>query len=228
MKIIDKLIFLLISRTAKNAMLSVLSERIPRNILFELNAKVWKNYGTRVVGLKYQPTFGADVMTRLSLLTLMIFEQLCSHGYSDQDAIQATSGMLWIIYERLTMPFWVCTRIFSKTPIKRVGKAMDFFIKHFPYGSPGYEMEILNADHIEYAFNVYKCPAAEFFKKHNRSDLCIASWCNLDFPLADKWEVILDREKTIANGNQFCNFKFLSKKSAPNRANPADAKKQRG
>ncbi len=191
MKILDKFIFFLINKTAKRAMISVLSGQLPQNSIYELNTNIWKNYGIRVTDLEKQNTFGSKVMVKLSLLTLMIFQQLVNQKLPDHKAIQLTAKINWIIYEKLTNRFWVFTRVFSKRPIKRVGKAMNFFIKYFPYRRPGYEMEILKTENTEYAFNVYKCPAAEFFNKHDRSDLCVASWCDLDYPLAKKWEVTL-------------------------------------
>ncbi|NOY09467.1 MAG: L-2-amino-thiazoline-4-carboxylic acid hydrolase, partial [Spirochaetes bacterium] len=71
------------------------------------------------------------------------------------------------------------------------------------------EMEILKTENNVVAFNVYKCPAAEFFKEHKLSELCVKSWCNLDYPLAEKWKVKLERTKTIAKGNELCNFRFV-------------------
>jgi len=209
MKVIDQLIFLLINRTAKRAMARVLSERLPADSVHEINTRLWKCYAARVINLGKQKTFGSTVMTRLALLTLIIFEQLAEQGLPDHEAIQLTSKINWILYEKITTKFWIFTRILSRRPMRRVGKAMNFFIKCFPYRKPGYEMEILKSDDTEYAFNVHKCPAAEFFDKHGRSDLCIASWCDLDFPLAKKWGGTLERDKTIARGNSHCNFRFL-------------------
>ena len=190
-------------------MVRVLSTRLPAGSVHEIHARLSQCYAERVVDLDKQKTFGSQVMTRLSLLTLIIFEQLVEQELSNHKAIQLTSKISWILYEKLTIRFWIFTRIFSRRPIKRVRKAMNFFIKCFPYRKPGYEMEILKSDDTEYAFHVHKCPAAEFFNKHGRSDLCIASWCDLDFPLAKKWGVTLERDKTIARGNSHCNFLFL-------------------
>ena len=146
---------------------------------------------------------------KLSLLTLIIYEKLISENINKQDAIQLTSKIIWIIYEKLVNRIWIFTRIFSKKPIIRVKKAIYFFINYFPYGNPGYKMEILKTEKNIVAFNVYKCPAAEFFKEHNLSELCTEAWCNLDFPLAKIWKVTLERPKTIAKGNEICNFKFF-------------------
>jgi hypothetical protein len=32
---------------------------------------------------------------------------------------------------------------------------------------------------------VVRCPVAEFFRNHAAADLCVSSWCNLDFPLGE-------------------------------------------
>jgi hypothetical protein len=40
------------------------------------------------------------------------------------------------------------------------------------------------------------------------SDLCIETWCNLDFPLAEMWGGRLERTQTLAAGCEHCDFRF--------------------
>ena len=62
-----------------------------------------------------------------------------------------------------------------------------------------------------FAFNVYRCPVAEYFASQGLSNLCVSTFCNLDYPLADVWDVILERPNVLAEGAKYCNFKFKSK-----------------
>ena len=208
MKLTDKFIYLNTNKIAKKAIKKVLTEKVDENSIDSFIKNIWYEYKERAEKQERKETFGATVMTKLSLLTLIIYEKLLSENIEKQEAIELSSKINWIVYEKLTNRFWIFTRLFSNRPITRVKKAMEFFINYFPYKSPGYEMEILKTPENEVAFNVTKCPAAEFFKEHNLNELCVKSWCNLDFPLAKKWNVELERDKTIANGNEYCNFKF--------------------
>jgi hypothetical protein len=211
MTIVDKLIYANTNKTIKKAIQKILSDKLPQNTISKFLKEIWTTYEQRSNKLGKKETFGATIMVKLSLLTLLIYEKLIAENIERQQAIEFTSEITWIIYEKLTDRFWIFTRLFSKKPIKRVTKAMNFFIKYFPYKSPGYEMEILKTKDNEMAFNVYKCPAAEFFKEHQLSELCTKSWCDLDYPLAEKWNVKLERDKTMAKGNELCDFKFLAK-----------------
>ncbi len=214
MKMLDKSIFLLIGKMTKKAMISVLSGVLPRDSILALNSDIWRDYGRRVADLKKQNAFGSKVMIRLSLLTLIVFEQLVCRGLSRNKAIKLTSEINWIVYEKLTNRFWVLTRLLSKRPIIRVEKAMNFFIKVFPYRKPDYDIKILETENNDYAFNVFKCPSAEFFEEHELSELCVRSWCDLDYPLAKIWGVDLKRDKTLAGGENLCNFRFSKMSSA--------------
>ncbi len=215
MKLIDKFIYLNTNKIVRKAIKEALSEKFNGKSIENFTENIWIEFYDRTEKQKTKETFGATVMVKLSLLTLIIYEKLLTENIEKQDAIKLTSKINWIIYEKLTDRFWFFTKLFSKKPIKRVKKAMEFFINYFPYKSPGYEMELLKTNSKEVAFNVTKCPAAEFFKEHNLNELCIESWCNLDYPLAKKWNVKLERDKTIAKGNEYCNFKFVEL-SVPN------------
>jgi len=58
------------------------------------------------------------------------------------------------------------------------------------------------------AFDCTKCPVAAFFAAHESSALCTATWCALDFPVAEKWGGQLVRPKTIAGGHDYCDFRW--------------------
>ena len=77
----------------------------------------------------------------------------------------------------------------------------------FPFTPPGYVFERLSSsDGI--SLDMLRCPVAEYFQKQNTSDLCIGTWCNLDFALAEMWGGWLERTETLAAGCERCNFRF--------------------
>jgi ubiquinone biosynthesis protein len=58
------------------------------------------------------------------------------------------------------------------------------------------------------AFDVRRCPVAEYLSAQGLSELCVEAWCNLDVPLASKWGARLERTGTLAQGAERCDFRW--------------------
>jgi len=72
-------------------------------------------------------------------------------------------------------------------------------------------MKYVKTEEGSVAFDVYRCPVSEYFAGKGLSELCVNAFCNLDYPLADKWGVELIRPLTLAAGAAYCNFKYRPK-----------------
>ncbi|MFQ5740811.1 MAG: L-2-amino-thiazoline-4-carboxylic acid hydrolase, partial [Acidobacteriota bacterium] len=55
-------------------------------------------------------------------------------------------------------------------------------------------------------FDMRRCPVAEYFRSSGAADLCVGSWCNLDYGLAEMWGGWLERTGTLAGGDDCCRF----------------------
>jgi hypothetical protein len=51
---------------------------------------------------------------------------------------------------------------------------------------------------------------ADYMRAHGASDLCVGAWCNQDFALAKLWGGELHRTKTLAAGDDHCDFRFIA------------------
>jgi len=80
--------------------------------------------------------------------------------------------------------------------------------RSFPFGSPSYEWRDVSSPDGAVAFDCVKCPVAEFFASQNASELCVQTFCRLDFPLAETWGGQLERSGTIASGAERCDFRW--------------------
>jgi hypothetical protein len=67
------------------------------------------------------------------------------------------------------------------------------------------------SDH-DIAFNVVRCPVASHFRKYGGADLCVASWCNLDYALAELTHERLVRTQTLAGGGDRCDFRVIPRR----------------
>jgi ubiquinone biosynthesis protein len=96
---------------------------------------------------------------------------------------------------------------FTRDPRKRLKLATDLF-RSFPFGSPSYQWRDAPSSDGAVAFDCVKCPVAEFFASQGSSELCVQTFCRLDFPLAQTWGGKLIRTGTIASGAERCDFRW--------------------
>lgn len=158
--------------------------------------------------LPLERTVGAREMVHLSALTVAFYRAAREHGLDRTEAIRRTAASNWVIYRGMTDAIWKPTRLLSKNPLARVRHAMWALMNVYPYRKPGYDMAFVDAGEDTVGFDVRRCPAAEFFASHGLSDLCKATFCDLDYPMADRWGVELDRQLAISTGADHCNFRF--------------------
>ena len=58
------------------------------------------------------------------------------------------------------------------------------------------------------AFDVTRCPLAEYYKDQGVPELTPYGACRLDFAVARAYHVELHRMQTIAEGAEYCDFRW--------------------
>ena len=185
----------------------VLSEHLAPQARGAVLADAWLEYTDIVREHTRQPTLGAEIMTHLSARTIGLYRVLMRSGLAPELARDATARVNWGVYDKLVALPWAVTGGGDSEPLARVKRAMDLFMT-FPYGAPGYQMAYVEVDPATVGFDVTRCPAAELFAAQGHADLCKAAFCDLDYPLAERWGVELDRQTTLAEGHDRCRFRF--------------------
>ncbi len=180
-----------------------------------LNA-AWTNYAERSGSLPPQPTIGSTMNVRLACFTMSFFDALLADGIERGYAIELIADAAWWVYRKWA---WIAVLLAHVTQGKKVlGFATvngdrRLVSLRFPFNAPGYRIETVNAE-AGTAFDVVHCPVAAFFGAQGAADLCIASWCNLDYPLAEMTREKLVRTKTLVGGQDRCDFRVSEGGSA--------------
>jgi len=220
----------LASAGAGRNILRALIERHARPILASLEpglnvpeilVATWRRYDRLEASLPTAETIGAMLTTHLAALTLAIHESLLSQGLGAEEGQQIIYDIGWSIYERMSELPLVLAKTLTSSPEKQMRMTTDLF-RRFPFGSPAYGWHDVEAGPNIVGFDCTKCPVAGFFKHLDASDLCVHTWCALDFPLAHKWGGHLERNGTIAKGNDRCDFRWHVEPGKPNKTK-ADA-----
>ncbi|MFQ5420887.1 MAG: L-2-amino-thiazoline-4-carboxylic acid hydrolase [Anaerolineae bacterium] len=206
-QVVVKLVVVGLRPFLTKAMRTTLRDTLPADQLTPPIRAAWQHYDALARELPAEPTLGASIMTRLAAMTTAVYQSLRQAGLPEAAAREKTAQVTWAVYQKVAMPPWWLTRLLARDRLARVRRAMGWFMR-FPYAAPGYQMQFVPAGKDTVAFDVHRCPAADYFKKQGLPELCVSAFCNLDYPLADKWGVTLERPQTLAGGAAFCDFRF--------------------
>jgi ubiquinone biosynthesis protein len=153
-----------------------------------------------------EPSIGARMNVHLARVTLAAHRALTAAGIEKTYATELVGDAAWWVYEKWGSLAAGLSWVVRRDPLGRLRFATDLF-RRFPFNPPGYLMEDISAAH-EVAFDVRRCPVAEYFRRQGASDVCVATWCNLDYALAEQWGSRLERAGTLAAGADRCDFRW--------------------
>lgn len=168
-----------------------------------------------------EPTLGGRLMVHAAALTAALYQELTEAGLAPVTARAETTRVTGHIYPRMAQVPWLLARLRGRSAERRLRAATDAF-RRFPFGPPSYRMRDLPVLPGVVAFDVERCPVAEYFRARGLADVCVEAWCNLDFPLARAWGATLRREQTIAGGATHCDFRWQVDPSPASQRSPAD------
>lgn len=169
----------------------------------------WDRYYELEPSIGIEQNLGAVFTTHLAAATLALHEVLMRHGNTAEEAHRLIYQIGWKFYCEMAEPPLLVASAFTRNHGKRLKLATSLF-RAFPFGAPGYRWRDVASPDGAIAFDCLKCPVAEFFAKHEASELCVKTWCKLDFPLAEKWGGHLTRSGTIAGGAGRCDFRWYA------------------
>ncbi len=177
--------------------------------------QAWHRYQTLTPSLPPEPTIGSRMNVKLAALTISMFQVLLDARIERAYAIELVSDTTWKIYRQWGRIGQFLVRILPKSLVKpmrtdlarRVQKD-GTLVQSFPFNPPGYVAKYVPMKGA-IAFDMIRCPVAEVFRAHGAIDLCRASWCDLDYPLAEMQGLRLQRTTTLVEGAGRCDFRFV-------------------
>lgn len=187
---------------------SVLVHRYQRKEIEEILHEYWQKY----LHLKHEiptlPTLGGTLMVHLAAMSVAFYQELTSRGQKEEIATQMFYDIAWKVYVKMGKLSWWLTGHGNR--YQHLLKATQLFRK-FPFNSPSYGWQDVENTSAIVSFNCVKCPVAEYFQSKGLSEFCVATWCALDYPLAEMWDARLERTGSIAGGAEICDFRWILK-----------------
>ena len=170
----------------------------------------WRRYANEEPTLAAQPTLGSQLNLRLACITSSIFHALLDEGVERSYAVELVADATWKVYAvrgRLLPRLLGSERDLRRKvqPDGTVGLA-------FPFNPPGYIAKHA-PDEPGFAFHMVHCAVAGYLRSQGDVDLCLAAWCNLDYPLAEQQGLRLTRTQTLVEGADYCDFHWFDRKT---------------
>jgi ubiquinone biosynthesis protein len=169
--------------------------------------ETWRIYDRLVPAIPKEATWGARLMVRLAACAVSLYRALLQMSIPGDEAARLVATASWLVYEKMAVVPRALAALVTRDPLRRLKVATGLF-RWFPFGPPSYRMEDVPATAGVVAFDVMRCPVAEFFQQEGHADLCVRTFCDLDFPLAAAWGGSLERTRTIAGGAERCDFRW--------------------
>ena len=139
------------------------------------------------------------MVMRLSGCAIALHAALVETGTAHGTAVEIAGELACAVYRRMGRIPWLLSGIVNRDPGRRLDVSTRIF-RRFPFGPSAYVWESKPASDGIVAFDCLRCPVAEHFSKVGLSDLCVRTFCDLDFPLAADWSATLVRSGNIAAG----------------------------
>lgn len=166
----------------------------------------FERFEQHAADLPSEPTLGSRQNVMLAALTLSLLEALEEAGIERAYAIELTGDICWRFYRHWGQVTGAATKLLSRDRVRRLRLNVNAFLA-FPFGQPGYRFDDV-AQVDGRSLDMKRCPVADYLGSRGAADLCAASWCNLDYALAEMWGAKLERTGTLVGGASCCDFRF--------------------
>jgi L-2-amino-thiazoline-4-carboxylic acid hydrolase len=180
--------------------------RFTREDVDQLLAAAWANFDRLSPQLPREPTLGSRQNVVLACVTLSVLQDLLAEGVERDYAIELIGDACWKVCAHWGQIPRLLSRVSTRDPAKRMRMSVDMFLR-YPFNQPGYRYRDITEARGR-ALDMLRCPVADYLASNGAGDLCVGTWCNLDYPLARMWGGELKRHGTLAGGAERCDFRF--------------------
>ena len=168
----------------------------------------WQKYFLSVADLEKQANLGNWLVMNFAYLTLSAYQVMLEDGVNQDDAVRKIQQLTWYITSTWTVRAKWLSKYLFKDQIKELQYFVKLVMRTF-FSPPGYKFDLGETSQGFY-LDVKQCPVAELMISKGASDLCVQSWCGVDFGLVELIGGKLQRHGTLAMGKQKCDFVFQS------------------
>ncbi|MBO6574954.1 MAG: L-2-amino-thiazoline-4-carboxylic acid hydrolase [Rhodothermales bacterium] len=150
-------------------------------------------------------SFGVNLLLRYFDWSRALYASALEAGLDADEAGRLVQDTHWRLFRPVFVLLNRVSRLRSRRLRTRVQWMLDLSFRTV-FTAP-FERELL-ASGEGIAFDVVRCPIAEYFRDHGMPELTRHAACSLDWRMAELWGVLFERTQTIAAGADSCDFRY--------------------
>ena len=191
-------------------------------------AQVWRStraWQSRLAPSRPRHSASVNLMMRHMEWSCALYRALKDRGMSPDEAGALVEVIAMDDYRPVPATWSRFARLRSNKPETRVKWVLGLVTQYF-FSAPFIHRHLPAEAGVAVAFDVTRCPLADYFKKQGVPELTPHAACNIDHCLARAFHVELVRTQTIAEGAEYCDFrwKFPAAGTSRSTANAVSAK----
>ena len=173
------------------------------------SGQVWnstRTWQSRLAPNRPRHSASVNLMMRYMEWSCALYRALREQGMSQAKASGLVETIMLDIFRPVATVFFKLSRLRSAKRETRVKWLLGMLTGYF-FASPFVHRHLPAETGV--SFDVTVCPFADYFKDQGVPELTQHAVCNLDYCQAHAYGVDLVRTQTIANGAEYCDFRWI-------------------
>ncbi len=193
---------------APDANFSRLARRQLRAHFPDRSEQVWRSTRTwqsRLAPNRDCHSASVNLLMRYMEWSCALYRAVQEHGMSQAEAGALVETVMSDAYQPVSAALFKLSRLRSANRETRVKWLLGMITRYF-FSSPFVHRHLPSETGV--SFDVTLCPLADYFKEQGVPELTPHAACNLDYLAAREFGVELVRTQTIADGSEYCDFRW--------------------
>ncbi len=172
--------------------------------------QVWRStcsWQSRLAPHRPRHSTSVNLMMRHMEWSCALYQAVKDHGMSQYEARALVEAVAMDDYRPVPDTWSTLSRLRSTKPETRIKWVLGLVTRYF-FSSPFIHRHLPAKTGVAVAFDVTRCPLADYFKEQGVPELTPHAACNIDHCLARAFDVELVRTQTIAEGAEYCDFRW--------------------
>ncbi|MEO1205254.1 MAG: L-2-amino-thiazoline-4-carboxylic acid hydrolase [Pseudomonadota bacterium] len=173
-------------------------------------ANIWRatcKWQSRLAPSRPRHSASVNLMMRHMEWSCALYQALKDHGMNQDEAGTLIEVIAMDDYRPVPTTWSRFAKLRSNKPETRVKWILGLITQYF-FTAPFVHRHLQAEAGVAVAFDVTVCPLASYFKDQGVPELTPHAACNIDHCLADAFNVELVRTQTIADGAEYCDFRW--------------------
>ncbi len=174
----------------------------------DTSVQVWRSTRTwqsRLAPNRPRHSASVNLLIRYMEWSCALYRAVQEHGMSQAEAAALVETIFGDVYQPVPAALFKLSRLRSANRETRVKWLLGMMTRDF-FSSPFVHRHLPSETGV--SFDVTLCPLADYFKDQGVPELTPHAACNVDYLAAREFGVELVRTQTIADGSEYCDFRW--------------------